>query len=126
MTETEMMEVLHVILETICVLISRIFFQILLSMFFFEILKPKVKPIEIGIFYRPLNASDFSDIFSNDLQQIDNNTNETYLLGDFNINFLQNGKYILKENQSYELKNSISALVNKSFHWLRLLKNLLQ
>ena len=53
MTETEMVEVLHVMLETICVLIPRIFFQILLNMFYFKILVPKVKPIAIGIFYRP-------------------------------------------------------------------------
>ena len=34
MIETEMVEVLHVILEMICVLISRTFFQILLNMLF--------------------------------------------------------------------------------------------
>ena len=34
--ETEMVEVLHVLLETICVLIPRIFSQILLNMFFFR------------------------------------------------------------------------------------------
>ena len=82
-------------------------------MFFFEILIPKVKPIAVGIFYRPPNESDFLNLFSNDFQQIDSKTNEIYLLGDFNINLLQNGKSILKENQSYNLKNSSSALVNK-------------
>ena len=55
MTKTEMVEV---ILETICVLASRIFFQILLNIFF-EILIPKVKPIEKGKFYRLPNATDF-------------------------------------------------------------------
>ena len=80
---------------------------------FFEILIPKVKPIAIGMFYRPPNANDFLNIFSNDFQQIDSKTNEIYLLGDFNINLLQNGKFILKENQLYKLKNSSSALVNK-------------
>ena len=29
------------------------------------------------------------------------------------MNLLQNGKFILKENQSYKLKSSSSALVNK-------------
>ena len=77
---------------------------------FFEILMPKVKLIAIGIFYRPPNKN---DIFWNEFQQIDRKTNEIYLLGDFNINLLQNGKFILKENRSYKLKRSISALVNK-------------
>ena len=81
-------------------------------MFFFEILIPKVKPIAIGIFYRPPNENDIFNIFSNDIQQIDNKINEIYLLGDFNINLLQNGKFILKEDQLYRLKSSSSALVN--------------
>ena len=113
MIETEMVEVLHVILEMLCVLISRTFFQILLNLFFFEILIPKVKPIAIGIFYRPPNENDFLNIFSNEFQQIDSKTNEIYLLGAFNINLLQNGKFILKENQSYKLKSSSSALVKE-------------
>ena len=33
---------------------------------FFEILIPKVKPIEIGIFYQPPNKNDFLNIFSNE------------------------------------------------------------
>ena len=82
--------------------------------FFFEILIPKVKPIAIGIVYRHPSANYFLNIFPNDFQQIDSKTNKVYLLGDVNINLLQNGKFILKENQSYELKNSISALVNKN------------
>ena len=73
---------------------------------------PKVKPIAIGIFYRPPNENDFFNIFFIDFQHIDSKTNEIYVPGDFNINLLQNGKFILKENQSYKLKNSSSALVN--------------
>ena len=34
MIEIEMVEVLHVILEAICFLVSKTFFQILLNMFF--------------------------------------------------------------------------------------------
>ena len=56
----------------------------------------------------------FEILFSKfDFQQTDNKTNEIYLLGNFNVNLLQNGKFIVKENQSYELKNSMSALINK-------------
>ena len=104
MIETEMVEVLDVILETICVLISRKFFLNSIEHVFFEILIPNVKPIAIGIFYRHPNGNDFLNIFSNDFQQTDYKTNEIYLLGDFNINLLQNGKFILKENQSCKLK----------------------
>ena len=67
-----MVEVLHVILETTCVLIARTFFQILLNMFFFEILIPKVKPNIVAIFYRTPNVHDFLNTFSNDF---DNKTN---------------------------------------------------
>ena len=80
---------------------------------FFEILIPKVKPIITGIFYRPLHLNDFLNKFLNIFQKIDNETNEISLPGDFNIALLQNGKFILKENQSNELKNAISVLVNK-------------
>ena len=115
MIVTEMVDVLHVILRMICVLVSRKLFQILLNMFFFEILTPKVRPIAIGIFYRPSNETDFLKIFSNEFQQIDSKTNEIYLLRDFNINLLQNEKFILKENQSYKLKSFSSANKYKEF-----------
>ena len=52
-------------------------------------------------------------MFSNEFQKIDGKTNEIYFLGEFNINLLQNGKFVLKENQSHKLKSSSSALVNK-------------
>ena len=74
MIETEMVEVLHVILETICFNIKNIFSNSIEHVSF-EILIPKVKPIAIRIFYRPLNANDFLNIFSNDFQQTDNKTN---------------------------------------------------
>ena len=61
----------------------------------------------------PPNENDFLNIFSNEFQQIDSKTNEIYLLGDFSINLLQNGKFIFKENQSYKLKSSNSALVKE-------------
>ena len=74
---------------------------------------PKIKPIAIRILYRLPNANELLDIFSNDLQQIDGKIIEMYFLRDVNINLPQNRKIFLKENKSYELKNSISALVNK-------------
>ena len=74
-----------ILLYCLCFNIKNIFSNYIKNIFF-EILVPKVKPIAIGIFYRFPNADDFLNIFSNDFQQIDSKTNETYLLGDFNIN----------------------------------------
>ena len=80
---------------------------------FFEILIPKVKPIAVGIFYRPPNSNDFLNLFSNSFQQIDLNKKEIYLLGDFNINLFQNGRFLLKENQSNQVKDPTSSLISK-------------
>ena len=129
MIETEMVEVLHVILEMICVLISRTFFQILLNMFFSKFSYQRLTLL-LSEYFTGLQMKLIFNIFSNELQPIDSKTNEIYLLRDFNINLLQNGKFILRENQSYKPKSSSSALVNnffvKNFHLLRLLKSLLE
>ena len=104
--------VLHVILEVICVLIPRTFFQILLNMFFSKFSYQRLTLL-LSEYFTGLHMKLIFNIFSNELQPIDSKTNEIYLLRDFNINLLQNGKFILKENQSYKLKSSSSALVNK-------------
>ena len=80
---------------------------------FFEILLPKFKPIAIGIFYRPPNVNNFLEILSNDFKKVDIRKKEIYILGDFNINLLQNGKFILKENQSNIFRIGTTPLINK-------------
>ena len=69
-----------------------------------------MKPISIGIFYRPPNVNTFLETFFNDLKHIDFHKNEVYFLGDFNVNLLLNDKFILKENQSLDVS---SPLVSK-------------
>ena len=86
---------------------------------FFEILIPKVKPITVGIFYWPPNKNDSFNTCSNELQQIDSETNEIYLLADFNIYLLQNRKFILTGNQPYKLKSSSSSLVNNTKNFVK-------
>ena len=80
---------------------------------FFDILIPKTKPISIGIFYRPPNANNFFETFLIDLKKVNFNKNEVYILGDFNVNLLQNNKFVLKENRSVDFRNSCSPLLSK-------------
>ena len=72
-----------------------------------------MKPIAIGIFYRPLNVNNFLETFFNDLKHIDLHKNEVYFLRDFNVNLLRNDKFILKENQSRDFRNLSSPLLSK-------------
>ena len=51
---------------------------------FFDLLIPKIKPLSIGIFYRPPHVNTFLETFANDLK--------------LNINLLVNDKFVLKEN----------------------------
>ena len=80
---------------------------------FFDLLIPKVKPISIGIFYRPPNVNTFLETFLNDLKLIDFGKSDVYFFGDFNINLLQNNKFVLKENQPLDSKNLNSDLLPK-------------
>ena len=93
MTETQMVEVLHVILETIFVFIPRIFFQILMKMFFSKFSSQKLNLLQLTISIK-LTTKLMKYIFSGILTS---------------IHFKIDGKLILKENQSYELKNPIST-----------------
>ena len=68
---------------------------------FFDILLPKIKPVFVGIIYRPPESINFLGCFNKHLDNI-NLDNEIFLFGDFNINLLHNGKYILKEKQAMQ------------------------
>ena len=113
MTETEMMEVLHVILKTICVLIPRIFFQCYTQHAFFKILILKVKPTAIGFyrpivwpiaFYRPPNATDSLNTFWKDFQKNDKKSNEIYLFGDLISTYLKTQNLIKNKISHMNLK----------------------
>ena len=75
---------------------------------FFDTFLPKTKPIFVGIIYRPPNSINFLECFNKHLDHI-NLENEILLLGDFSINLLHNGKYIIKENQA--MQNQIPSKV---------------
>ena len=68
---------------------------------FIDIFLPKTKPILIGILYRPPDKNDFVK----NLEETFTNCNildkqECYLLGDFNINILQNGENVFEKKLS--------------------------
>ena len=89
------------------------FFSNTIEHVFFDLLIPKLKPISIGIFYRPPNANTFLETFQNDLNLIDFKKFEVYFLGDFNINLLLNNKFLLKERQPFDVRNLSSPLLPK-------------
>ena len=64
---------------------------------FFEILLPNSKPITVGTIYRPLNQSNFLEVLNENMNKIDSISNETYILGDFNINLSLNDSYIFSK-----------------------------
>ena len=59
----------------------------------FDILMPHTKPITIGIIYRPQNHR-FVDIFEENLPKFNTSYREMYVLGHFNINLFENGRYV--------------------------------
>ena len=64
---------------------------------FFEILLPNSKPITVGTIYRPPNQSNFSEVLNENMNKIDSISNETYILGDVNINLSLNDSYIFSK-----------------------------
>ena len=65
---------------------------------FFDIFLPKAKPILVGILYRPPDKNDFIKNLEETFTGCDILENqECYLLGDFNINLLHNGKIFLEK-----------------------------
>ena len=66
---------------------------------FFDLLIPWLKPLSIGIFYRPPNVNTFLETFANNLKLID--------LRKLKFVFLDivNDKFLLTENQSLDFRN---------------------
>ena len=63
-----------------------------------DLLLPKTKPISVGIFYRSPKDTNFLQIFAEILNSLNILENEMFVLGDMNINILQNGGNLLEEN----------------------------
>ena len=61
-----------------------------------DLIFPNTKPITIGIFYRPPDQRNFIESISNEFTLLNFESNEVYLLGDFNFNLYDNQKCIFK------------------------------
>ena len=86
---------------------------------FFEIFLPNSHTITVGIFYRPPNQNKFLDNITNDFTKLNTEKKEIIILGDININLLQNGKNILHENKNnFGDKNAIHSLLKQYKHFL--------
>ena len=66
-----------------------------------DIFLPKSHPILVGVLYRPLDKLDFIENFNNNLKESNiSDTQECYLVGDFNVNLLSVNKMLLEKQQS--------------------------
>ena len=80
----------------------------------FDLLLPGTSPLTIGIFYRPPNDSKFLDNLSRTFETLGSEKNEIFLLGDFNIDLMYNGKYFFENNRKNLLSSTpISSLASK-------------
>ena len=78
----------------------------------FDILLPKSRPITIGVFYRPPNQANFMELIVKSFSLLNLKDDEIYLLGDFNINLLQNGNYILNRKGLTACQGLVHTLIN--------------
>ena len=60
----------------------------------FDLLLPKTKPISIAIVYKPPTDNHFLDYLSRGLNDFNLMENDLFILGDTNINILNNGENI--------------------------------
>ena len=79
----------------------------------FDILLPKSKLITKGIFCRPPNKTNSMKLIVKSFSLLNLKDNEIYLLGDFNINLLQNGNYILNRKGLAACQGPVHTLINK-------------
>ena len=74
---------------------------------FIDLLFPKTKPISVGIIYKPPSQTQFLEQMITEFEALDLN-NEIYVLGDFNINLLFRGKYVLnKPNETKKIDKDL-------------------
>ena len=74
-----------------------------------------MKPLVVGIIYRPPSQSDFLEIVNTHFSKQDTNNIEIYILGDFSINLYHSNSYIFPKSnllQSQSIPNDIKNNTN--------------
>ena len=87
---------------------------------------PKGKPILVGVLYPPPGKPGFIEYLNNSLKESTiSNTQEFYLIGDFNVKLLSGNKMLLKKQYSVSysqappiVKNYIDLCFSHSLHQL--------
>ena len=82
----------------------------------FDLLLPKTKPISIAIVYKPPIDNQFLDYLSRGLNDFNLMENDLFVLGDTNINILNNGENIFDNYKAMSKENLILVLLLKSMH----------
>ena len=82
----------------------------------FDLLLPKTKPISIAIVYKPPTDNHFLDYLSRGLNDFNLIEKDLFILGDTNINILNNGENIFDKYKVMSKKNLILVLLLKSMH----------
>ena len=78
----------------------------------FELLIPNTKPIVVGPIYRPPNQISFMKIFNENLSKEDTKNVETYILGDFNLNFWWNDHYVFQKHNFLSCHSVLNDVKN--------------
>ena len=79
----------------------------------FDVLLSKSKSITIGVFYRPPNQGKFMDLMVESFSNLNLKDIDIYLLGDFNVNLFQNGKYILNGKRGTTSEGLVVTMINR-------------
>ena len=79
----------------------------------FDILLPKSKLIDTGIFYRPSNQVNLMELIIKGFSHLNLKDNEIYLLHSLNISLLWKGNYILNGKGMSACQAPVHTLINK-------------
>ena len=72
----------------------------------FDLLLPKTKPMSIAIVYKLPTDNDFLEFLSKGLNDFNLMENDLFILGDTNINILNNGENILDKYKDMSKRKS--------------------